>query len=68
MLALVAAELKKDSALVKACTKAGDLLVAEAARAEWVTKQFLDRGVRIDQEAVRLLVEVVGEDPGGALQ
>src|SRR6188472_4618240 len=64
VLALVAAELKKDSALAKACAKAGDLLVYDVPKRrvpEWVTKQFSDRGVRIDQEAVRLLVEVVGE-------
>jgi DNA polymerase-3 subunit delta len=66
VLALVAAELKKDSALAKACAKAGDLLVYDVPKrrmAEWVTKQFSDRRVTIDQEAVRLLVEVVGEDP-----
>jgi DNA polymerase III subunit delta len=66
VLALVAAELKKDSALAKACAKAGDLLVYDVPKRrvpEWVTKQFSDRAVRIDQEAVRLLVEVVGEDP-----
>jgi len=66
VLALVAAELKKDSALAKACAKAGDLLVYDVPKRrvpEWVTKQFSDRGVTIDQEAVRLLVDVVGEDP-----
>jgi DNA polymerase-3 subunit delta len=71
VLALVAAELKKDSALAKACAKAGDLLVYDVPKrriAEWVTKQFSDRRVTIDQEAVRLLVEVVGEDPVGVFE
>ena len=66
VLALVAAELKKDSALAKACAKAGDILVYDVPKRrlpEWVAKQFADRGVSIDAEAARLLVEVVGEDP-----
>jgi DNA polymerase III subunit delta len=66
VLALVAAEVKKDSALAKACTKAGDVLIYDVPKrrlAEWVAKQFADRGVSVDSEAARLLVEVVGEDP-----
>ena len=66
VLALVAAELKKDSALAKACAKAGDVLVYDVPKrrlAEWVAKQFSDRRVSVDPEAARLLVEVVGEDP-----
>ena len=66
VLALVAAELKKDSALAKACAKAGDLLVYDVPKrrlSEWVTKQFADRRVSVDAEGVRLLIEVVGEDP-----
>src|SRR5438874_10542097 len=66
VLALVASELKKDSALAKACAKAGDLLVYDVPKrrmSEWVAKQFGDRGVSVDAEAARLLVEVVGEDP-----
>src|SRR5438552_4208462 len=66
VLALVAAELKKDSALGKACAKAGDILMYDVSKRrlpEWVTKQFKERGVEIDAEAARLLVEVVGEDP-----
>jgi DNA polymerase-3 subunit delta len=66
VLALVAAELKKDSPLGKACAKAGDVLVYDVPKrrvAEWVTKQFTERGVTVDAEAVRLLVEIVGEDP-----
>jgi DNA polymerase-3 subunit delta len=66
VLALVAAELKKDSALGKACTKAGDVLVYDVTKRrlpEWVAKQFADRSVEVDAEAARLLVEIVGEDP-----
>jgi DNA polymerase-3 subunit delta len=66
VLALVAAELKKDSALGKACAKAGDVLVYDVTKRrlpEWVAKQFADRGVEVDAEAARLLVEIVGEDP-----
>ena len=66
VLALIAPELKKDSALVKACAKAGDVLVYDVAKRrlpEWVSKQFADRGVKVDPEGTRLLVEIVGEDP-----
>src|SRR5204863_2192747 len=66
VLALVAAELKKDSALAKACAKAGDVLVYDVVKRrlpEGVGRQFADRGVSGDPEAARLLVEVVGEDP-----
>ena len=66
VLALVAAALKKDSALAKACAKEGDVLVYDVPKrrmSEWVTKQFGDRGVSVDAEAARLLIEIVGEDP-----
>jgi DNA polymerase III subunit delta len=66
VLALVASEMKKDAALAKACAKAGDVLVYDVPKRrvpEWVTKQFTDRGVTVDAEAVRLLVDVVGENP-----
>ncbi|HEU5278379.1 MAG TPA: DNA polymerase III subunit delta [Gaiellaceae bacterium] len=66
VLALVAGDLKKDSALAKACAKAGDVLLYDVPKRrvpEWVTKQFANRGVTVDPDAVRLLVEVVGEDP-----
>jgi DNA polymerase III subunit delta len=66
VLALVAAEMKKDSALAKACAKAGDILVYDVPKRrlnEWVTRQFADRKVAVDAEAARLLVEIVGEDP-----
>ena len=66
VLALVATELKKDSALGKACAKVGEVLVYDVAKRrlpEWVKQQFADRNVEADAEAARLLVEIVGEDP-----
>lgn len=66
VLALIGEETKKDSALGKACAKAGDILnydVAKRRLPEWVEKQFADRGVSADAEACRTLVEIVGEDP-----
>jgi DNA polymerase-3 subunit delta len=66
VLALVGDETKKDSALGKACAKAGDVLVYDVVKRrlpDWVARQFADRGVAADDEACRLLVEVVGEDP-----
>ena len=66
VLALVASELKKDSALAKASAKAGDLLVYDVPKRrvpDWVAKQFADRGVSVDPQAARLLIEVVGDDP-----
>jgi DNA polymerase III subunit delta len=66
VLALVAGDLRKDSALAKGCAKAGDVLVYDVVKRrlpEWVARQFSDRGVEIEPEAARLLVEIVGEDP-----
>jgi DNA polymerase-3 subunit delta len=66
VLALVGAEVKKDSALAKAVAKAGSILVYDIAKRrlpEWVAKQFADRGIGADPEACRVLVEIVGESP-----
>ena len=67
VLALVASELKKDSALAKACAKAGELLVYDAPRKRdlpaWIAKQFEQHGTSADRDACRLLVAMVGEDP-----
>lgn len=66
VLALVGNELKKDSALGKACAKAGEVLVYDVVKRrlpEWVARQFADRGATADAEGCRLLVEIVGEDP-----
>ena len=51
VLALVASELKKGSVLAKACAKTGDVLVYDVPKrrmADWVAKQFGDRGVSVD--------------------
>jgi DNA polymerase III subunit delta len=66
VLALVGEETKKESALGKACAKAGEVLLYNLPKRrlpEWVAKQFADRGVTIEPDACRALVELVGEDP-----
>jgi DNA polymerase-3 subunit delta len=66
VLALVGEDTKKGSALAKACAKSGEVLVYDVSKRrlpEWVAKQLTDRGVEVDPEACRLLVEIVGEDP-----
>jgi DNA polymerase-3 subunit delta len=67
VLALVGTEMKKDSALAKACAKAGELLLYDAPRKRdlpsWVAKQFEQHGASADRDACRLLVEMVGDDP-----
>ena len=65
VLALVGVEVKKDSALAKACAKAGDVLVYDTARRNlpaWVADQFARAGARAEPEACRVLVDLVGED------
>lgn len=64
-LALVGDAIKKDSALAKACAKAGDVLLYDVVKKklpEWVAAQFKVAGGAGDREACRLLVELVGED------
>jgi DNA polymerase-3 subunit delta len=67
VLALVASELKKDSALAKACARRGEVLVYDAPRKRdlpaWVAKQFAQHGTSADRDACRLLIDMVGEDP-----
>jgi DNA polymerase-3 subunit delta len=65
VLALVAEEVKASSPLGKACGKAGDVLSYEVAKrglTTWVQKQFAAADVRVDAEACRALVELVGDD------
>jgi DNA polymerase-3 subunit delta len=65
VLALVAEELKASSALWKACAKAGSVLAYDVEKKkldDWVAKQFLERGVRPEPDAVAALVALVGED------
>lgn len=63
VLALVAEELRKDSPLAKACTKAGAVLAYETRKgslAPWVAEQFKQLDVKAQPEACRLLAELVG--------
>ena len=66
VLALVGADVKPDSALAKACAKAGDVLVFEAPRERdlprWVAAQFQAAQTPVEPEACRALVEIVGSD------
>lgn len=71
VLALVGDEVKRDSALAKAVAKAGEVLVYDlptrgrsnkADLPKWVEQQFTERGVHIDRDAARALVELVGDN------
>jgi DNA polymerase-3 subunit delta len=67
VLALVGTEIKKDSALAKACGKTGELLVYDAPRKRdlpsWIAAQFEQLGASVERDAARLLLEMVGEEP-----
>src|SRR5262245_3962292 len=66
VLALVGDEIRKDSPLVKACAKAGTVLVYEVTKRElpkWVAEQFARHGVKVSAEACRALVELAGDNP-----
>jgi DNA polymerase-3 subunit delta len=69
VLALVGDEVKPDSALAKAVAKAGEVLVYDLPKRgrkadlpRWVEAQFRERGVLVEPEAARAIVELVGED------
>lgn len=65
VLALVGEDVKKTTALWKACAKTGQVLdfaVAKKAVQSWVTEQFRQRGVGTEPEASALLVQLVGDD------
>jgi len=65
VLALVAAELKKEAAIVKAVRAHGEVLVWDVPQRgleRWVAEQFTLRSVPADSDACRLLVELVGAD------
>jgi DNA polymerase-3 subunit delta len=67
VLTLVTEEIKADSALAKACRKAGgDVLVFDVTKRglpKWVVEQFKQAGVTAEFEAARRLIELVGESP-----
>jgi DNA polymerase III subunit delta len=65
VLALVATELRKDAALLKACAKLGQVLeysVPKRNLAQWVAQQFEAAGVRSEPEACAALLQLVGDD------
>ena len=65
VLALVAEELKKDAALTKACTKAGDVLAFDVPKRNltpWVAERFKQAGARAEPEACAALIQLVGDD------
>jgi len=65
VLALLAGEIKADSALAKAVAKAGQVLSYEVPKRklpEWVAEQFGRYGAKADADACRALVEMVGDD------
>jgi DNA polymerase-3 subunit delta len=65
VLALVAAEVKPDSALGKAVAKAGQVLAYDVPKKklpEWVAEQFARHGAKAHGDACRALVAIVGED------
>ena len=64
VLALVGDDVKKTTALFKACKKAGDVLeysVASKGIQGWIAAQFQQRGVSAEPEACALLLQLVGE-------
>jgi DNA polymerase-3 subunit delta len=69
VLALVGEEVKRDSALAKAAAKAGEVLVYDLPKRgrkadlpRWVEDQLRERGVLIDADGARAVVELVGEN------
>ena len=70
VLALVAHDLKKSTALWKACAKAGDVLewsVQKKGLPRWIADQFARRGVSAEPEACTALLQLVGDDDLHAL-
>jgi DNA polymerase III subunit delta len=66
VLALVGQDVKKTTALWKACAKTGTVLefaVAKGKLQTWVADQFRQHGVSAEPEACAALVQLVGEDP-----
>jgi DNA polymerase III delta subunit len=69
VLALLGEDVKRDSALAKAVAKAGEVLVYDlptrgrkADLPKWVEQQFRERGIVIDHDAARALVELAGDN------
>jgi DNA polymerase-3 subunit delta len=65
VLALVAEEIRSDSALAKSVAKSGDILAYDVPKRrlpEWVAEQFARLGAKADADACRALVDIVGDD------
>ncbi|MGI8973908.1 MAG: DNA polymerase III subunit delta [Gaiella sp.] len=65
VLCLVAEEVKKDSVLGKACTRAGtvlDFFVIKRQLSSWVAERFRQLGIEADGEACGALLHIVGDD------
>ena len=65
VLALVAEEIKADSALAKAVAKAGQVLAYDVTKRklpDWVAEQFARAGAKADADACRALIDIVGDD------
>ncbi|HUJ92066.1 MAG TPA: DNA polymerase III subunit delta [Gaiellaceae bacterium] len=65
VLALVAEDVRSDSALAKSVAKAGDVLAYDVPKRrlpEWVADQFARLGAKADTDACRALVDIVGDD------
>jgi DNA polymerase III subunit delta len=65
VLALVAEEIKADSALAKAVAKHGQVLAYDVPKRklpDWVAEQFARAGAKADAEACRALIDIVGDD------
>jgi DNA polymerase-3 subunit delta len=66
VLALVGEDVKKTTALWKACAKAGRVLefaVVKKSLQAWVAEQFRQRGAHAEPEATLALIQLVGDDP-----
>jgi len=66
VLALVGEDVKKTTALWKACAKGGQILefaVAKKSLQGWVAEQLRQRGVQAEPEVAAALVQIVGDDP-----
>jgi DNA polymerase III subunit delta len=64
-MALVGGELKKDAPIAKAVAGTGEVLLWEVPKRglqRWVGEQFQVHGGKVEPEAARVLVELVGED------
>lgn len=65
VLILVGEDLKRDSALAKACGRAGEVLVYDAPKRDlpkWVAEQFARVGAHAEPAACRAIVELVGDN------